>query len=267
MKTQVFRLLCLGDVVGERTTLFLRRNLPRFRKEKNVDFCIANGENSARRGGIDIESAEMLFSAGVDLVTTGNHVFRQREIYDFLDGAGSLLRPCNYPSSCPGKGHAILSLSGLRLLIINVMGTLFMEPLASPFETVERILSLEEGKYDLAVMDIHGEATSEKKALGFHFDGRIHVIFGTHTHVPTADLSLLPKGSAYISDLGMCGAVDSVLGMKKDLAIEKFLKHMPTRYEVGTGKIEAQGALFTIQPDTKRVLEIEAVRLGEDDSI
>lgn len=260
-------MLALGDVVGQEATLFLRRTLPRFRKENRVDLVIANGENSARRGGIDRESAEMLYASGVDLITTGNHVFRQYEIYDFLDGAGSLLRPCNYPASCPGRGYTILSLSGLRVLVINVQGTLFMESLANPFETVEKILAAEEGKYDLAFCDFHGEATSEKKCFGYHFDSRIHAVFGTHTHVPTADLAILPKGSGYISDLGMCGAVHSVLGMDPEVAIRKTMTHMPTRYQVAGGAQEAWGALFEMDPDTGRCLSTEQVHLTEGESI
>lgn len=264
MKTQVFRLLAFGDVVGEKSANYLKRRLPKFRRERNVDLVIANGENVGKRGGIDPVSIELLFSAEVDLVTTGNHVFRQREAYDFLDGAGSLLRPCNFPSSCPGRGYGIYNLSGLRVLVINVMGTLFMEPLSPPFEAVEKILKAEEGKYDFAVCDFHGEATSEKKAFGYYFDSRISVIFGTHTHVPTADLCILPGGTGYITDLGMCGPCHSVLGIKKEIAISKFLTHMPNRHEVAEGPVELQGALFTLDPDSGRVLETEPVFLREE---
>ena len=264
MKTQAFRMLALGDVVGEAATLFLRRSLPRFRKEKGLDLVLANGENSSRRGGIDLESTEMLFSAGVDLVTTGNHVFRQREIYDFLDGAGSLLRPCNFPAACPGRGYAILSLSGLKVLVINVQSTLFMDALANPFEAVEKILEREAGRFDLAFCDFHGEATSEKKAFGYHFDSRIHAIFGTHTHIPTADLQILPGGSGYITDLGMCGARDSVLGMEIGVATEKFVTHMPTYYRTAQGPQEAWGAIFELDPATGRCLAVEQVHLTEE---
>lgn len=256
-------MLCLGDVVGEGACLFLRRALPHFRSEKEIDLVIANGENSSRRGGIDPESAELMYAAGVDLITTGNHVFRQRSVYDFLDGAGSLLRPCNFPGTCPGKGYAILSLSGLRVLVINVMGTLFMDALASPFESVEKILKAEAGKYDFAVCDIHAEATGEKKAFAMHFDSRIAAVFGTHTHIPTADLSILPKGTGYITDLGMCGGVDSVLGMKPEIAIEKYLTHMPVYYQVQDGACEAWGAIFEIDPETGLCQNTEQVHLKE----
>ena len=264
MKTKAFRILCFGDVVGENASLYLRRVLPSLRKELSADFVIANGENSAKRGGIDPESLQLLYSAGVDLVTTGNHVFRQRSIYDFLDGAGSLLRPCNFPSSCPGKGYEILSLSGIKVLAINAQGTLFMESLSSPFEAVEKILKREEGNYDFAVCDFHAEATSEKKAFGYYFDSRISVIFGTHTHIPTADIQILPKGTGYITDLGMVGAVDSVLGMKKEIAIEKLMTHMPSYYQVGEGVCEAWGALFTLDPDSGKCLEVRQIHLVDE---
>ncbi len=261
MKTQIFRLLALGDVVGEESARFLEKNLPALRAKLGADLVIANGENAARTGGIDSSSYRALLSGGVDLVTTGNHVFRQREIYNELDGATTLLRPCNFPGSCPGTGTAILSVSGLRVLVVNLMGTLFMEPLANPFETMEKILRAEEGRYDFAVCDFHGEATSEKRAFAHLFDGRVSVIFGTHTHVPTADLCIMPKGTGYITDLGMCGPEDSVLGMKKEIAIARFLTHMPTRFEVASGKITLQGALFQIDPDSGKVLDVRAVRV------
>ncbi len=264
MKTKAFRVLCLGDVVGEKSTFFLRTVLPRFRKEEGVDFVIANGENAARKGGIDPEAAEMLFSAGVDLITTGNHVFRQRSVYDLLDGADSLLRPCNFPAQCPGKGYVLLSVSGVRILVINVQGTLFMEALASPFLTVEKVLEREEGKYDLVLCDFHGEATSEKKAFAYHFDSRMSAVFGTHTHVPTADLSILPGGTGYITDLGMVGGKDSVLGMKKEIAVEKFLTHMPTYYQVAEGESEAWGAIFDLDPDTGRCVSCRQIHLTEE---
>lgn len=263
MKTRAFRLLCFGDVVGEKSSLFLRRYLPLFRKEKGADLVIVNGENSALRGGIDKESAEQLFAAGVDVITTGNHVFRQRSVYNLLDGAESLLRPCNFPASCPGKGYTLVNVSGLRILVINVQGTLFMESLASPFETVEKILSREEGKYDFALCDIHAEATSEKKAFAIHFDSRISAVWGTHTHVPTADLQILPGGTGYITDLGMVGGSDSVLGMKKEIAVEKFLTHMPTYYQVSDSDTEAWGALFDIDPETGKCIGVEQIHLTE----
>ena len=258
-------MLCFGDVVGEKSTLFLRRRLPLFRKEIGADLVIVNGENSGRKGGIDIESAEQIFAAGADVITTGNHVFRQRSIYDLLDGAESLLRPCNFPATCPGKGYTVVKVSGLRILVINVQGTLFMEPLSSPFETVEKILHREEGKYDFALCDFHGEATSEKKAFATYFDSKISVVWGTHTHVPTADLGILPGGTGFITDLGMVGGKDSVLGMKKEIAVEKFLTHMPVYYQVSESETEAWGAIFDIDPDTGKCIFTKQIHLMENE--
>ena len=266
MKTRAFRLLCFGDVVGEKSCFYLRRVLPELRKREGADLVIANGENSARRGGVDPESAEMLYAAGVDLITTGNHVFRQRSVYDLLDGADSLLRPCNYPATCPGKGYSILNLSGLKVLVINVMGTLFMESLTSPFESVERILEREAGNYDFALCDIHAEATGEKKAFATYFDSRIAAVFGTHTHIPTADLRILPGGTGYITDLGMVGGENSVLGMKNEIAVAKFTTRMPTYYEVAEGKTEAWGAIFDIDPDTGKCIATRQIHLTEESS-
>jgi len=251
--------------VGEQSTLFLSRVLPKLRAETKADLVIVNGENAARGNGVDPLSVKTLLLAGADLVTTGNHVFRRREIYDFLDGAGSLLRPCNYPGSCPGKGYTVLNLSGVRVLAVNLLGTLFMENVASPFETMEKILKTEAGNYDFAVCDLHAEASSEKKAFAYHFDSRVSVVFGTHTHVPTADLQILPGGTGYITDLGMCGPIRSVLGMEKDLAISRFLTHMPTPYRTATGPIEVQGALFSLSAETGKVIETKPIRFSQED--
>ncbi len=259
MKTQVFRVLALGDTVGEESCEKLRRLLPAFRTREGIDLVIANGENSSRRGGIDRVSAEMLYAAGVDLITTGNHVFRQREIYDFLDGAETLLRPCNYPDACPGKGYSILQVSGYRILVVNVMGTLFMEALRDPFDTVERLLERLAGQYDFALCDIHAEATGEKVAFGRLFADRFAAVFGTHTHVQTSDARVLPGGCGYITDLGMCASSDSVLGMKTEIALEKWRKKMPVRYEVATGSFCMQGAIFEIDPAEGRCLSARAV--------
>lgn len=259
MKTQPFRLLALGDVVGEVGVAALKQRLPFLRKELGADLVIANGENSAKQNGIGRESAGMMYHAGVDLITTGNHVFRRKEMYDFLDGAQSLLRPCNYPGVCPGRGYAVITVSGIRILIVNLLGTLFMDPLASPFETMEKILGTEKGKYDFAVCDFHAEATSEKKAFACHFDGRLAAVFGTHTHVPTADLQILSGKTGYITDLGMCGPKDSVLGMKKELAVSRFLTRMPTYYETACGAAVLQGALFEIDPTTGETLSVSQI--------
>lgn len=251
--------------MGPDAALFLRRRLPGFRQEKKCDLVIVNGENAAHRNGIDREGMELLFAGGADVITTGNHAFRQKEIRDILDGATCLLRPLNFPGHLPGKGYTIQSVSGIKILIANVQGTLFMEPLASPFETMEKVLQTEAGSFDLAFCDIHAEATAEKLAFARYFDGRLHAVFGTHTHVPTADLQILPGGTGYITDLGMCGAKDSVLGIETASAVSRFLDRLPTPFVPAGGSVAATGALFDLDVETGRCVSTEFVRITEED--
>lgn len=255
--------MAIGDVIGETGTLFLRRRLPALRSEKQADLVIVNGENSARGNGISPESAEMIFASGADVITTGNHVFRQKNAYELIENSGSILRPANFPDVCPGRGYLLENFAGVRTLIMNLQGTLFMEALASPFETCERILEREKGRYDVALCDFHAEATSEKAAFARHFDSRLSAVFGTHTHVPTADLTVFPGGTGFITDLGMCGAKDSVLGMDAALAATRFLTHMPTPFRAATGPCRATGALFEIDPQSGNTLFAEFVTLEE----
>ena len=254
MKTKPFRILAVGDVVGEAGCRFLRSRLPELQRSERPDLTLVNGENSARGNGITRNSMEMLFAAGADVITTGNHVFQRREVYDALDAAENVLRPCNFPGECPGAGSLIRDFSGLRVLVLNVMGVVFMEPLSSPFDAVEKILRQNEGAYDLAVCDFHGEATSEKLAFASVFDGRIGVIVGTHTHVPTADLRVLPKGTGYITDLGMTGARDSILGVETSAAVARLrLHYSPCPPQEPRGEYALNGALFEWDPETGRV--------------
>ena len=257
MKTKLFRLLALGDAVGPLACRHLARRLPELKKELSPDLVIVNGENSARGNGVTRESLAALFSAGADAVTTGNHVFQRKEIYDTLDGADLVLRPCNFPGECPGRGDRIAVFSGVRVLILNVMGVVLMQPLASPFETVEKILKDEKGKYDLAVCDFHGEATSEKIGFARAFDGRLSAVFGTHTHVPTADLRILPGGTGAVTDLGMCGAKDSVLGVHPDDALYRLKNHIaPPHTREPEGEVCVNGAVFDLDPETGRCVSL-----------
>ena len=266
MNTQIFKLLCLGDVVGPDAALFLRRGLPALRQKAGCDFVIVNGENAARHNGIDREGAQLLFAGGADVITTGNHAFRQKEIRQELDGATSLLRPANFPGHLPGKGWGIYSVSGVRLLVANVQGALFVEALSSPFDAMEKILKEAEGQYDLAVCDIHAEATSEKISFARVFDGRLSAVFGTHTHVPTADWQVLPGGTGYVTDLGMCGAVNSVLGIAVENAVGRYIDHLPTPYVPAKGACAATGALFSLDVDSGKCLTVEPVKLEDDGS-
>ena len=256
------KILAIGDVVGSRAVEYLKEKLWRERDRLGVDFVVLNGENASEIHGISRKDAEELLAAGADLITLGNHTYEKKDISSLLSDSENVIRPANYPPLAPGAGYTVLNVSGWKLLCINVLGTALMEPLACPFATVDRILERERGNYDLALMDIHAEATSEKIALGRYFDGRITVMFGTHTHVQTADEQILPSGSGYITDLGMTGPVGGVIGTDAALVIEKFRTKMPVRFQVAGGAIEARGALFTVDVNSAkpRVTEIRRIR-------
>jgi len=251
-------LLALGDISGPDTTDLLCKHLWQYRKEQGIDFVIANAENASTGNALDEATAHRLLVSGVDVITTGNHVWKWRNLYDMLDEGRSVIRPANYPSCAPGVGYTRFVCGGETFLVINVMGVVFMEPLDDPFAAVEKILEQEKGNYRFAVMDIHAEATSEKLAIANAFDGRIHAMFGTHTHVQTADERLLPKGSAYITDLGMCGPVDSILGIRTDIILKKFKTKMPLRFEFAEGKPLFCGA--SIYFDTEKGCATKIVR-------
>ena len=261
MNETFFRLLAIGDVVGENGTETIRRHLWEIRKELKADLTVLNGENAASGNGLVPDTAEELFRSGADIITGGNHTFRRRELYDYLDDCENILRPANYPASCPGRGYQIGSFSGMNVLVLNLLGTVYGESLENPFETADRILLREKGKYDLAFCDFHAEATSEKTAFAYDFDGKITAVFGTHTHVQTNDPTVLSGGSGYLTDLGMTGTVDSVLGVRKEIVIRKFRTKMPVRFDAATGKDTVLcGALFTIEKNTKKTVRVELVR-------
>ena len=249
------RILALGDVVGTKTVDFLRRQLWSLRTRERIDFVVANGENVTDIKGISARDAEALLDAGIDVITLGNHTYGMRDIYSYLESSERVIRPANYPPDAPGCGYTVCNVDGWRLLCINIGGRVFLDPLASPFDTVDRILERERGSYDVALMDIHAEATSEKLAIAHYFDGRVQVMFGTHTHVQTADEQILPKGSGYITDLGMCGPAGGILGTEKTCVIERLRSMMPVRFEVADGEIRACGAIFELDGD-----RVKAVR-------
>lgn len=252
------RILALGDVVGSATIEFLRQKLWDFRRREQIDFVIANGENTTEIRGLCARDAEELLSVGVDMITLGNHTYGIRDIYPYLESSNHIIRPANYPPTSPGCGYTVCCVDGWRLLCINVNGRVYLDAFASPFDTVDRILEREKGNYDIAVLDIHAEATSEKLAIAHYFDGRIQVIFGTHTHVPTADEGILPKGSGYVTDLGMCGPTDGIIGTAKEQVIERFRTLMPVHFHVASGPISAHGVIFELRDDrVKHVRRIQ----------
>lgn len=261
MAQQPFKILAIGDVVGPDASEALCRRLPGLRGELGASLVVVNGENACAGNGLDSATAKAFIGAGTDVITSGNHIWHKRDIKQFLEDCPSLIRPINYPPICPGHGSVIVGCGGKRVLVINALGTVFMDPFDSPFDAVDRLLEREAGRYDYSVLDIHAEATSEKLAIANYFDGRINVIFGTHTHVQTADERILPGGSGYITDLGMTGPIDSVLGVRTDVIIEKFRTHMPVRFDIADGPLELQGALFTLGANTGRTVEVKRVKL------
>ncbi len=251
------KILALGDVTGTEAVAYLERNLRRFRYENNIDFTVINAENSAQYNGVDRDSAERLFDAGADVLTTGNHVYRINAVYQYLDDCENIIRPANLPGECPGSGYVIFDIGTDRILVINLLGTTYMESCASPFDTADAILKRAAGAYDIAVIDMHAEATSEKAALARYLDGRVTAVFGTHTHVQTNDPRILPRGTGFITDIGMCGPDDSILGVMSDRVIDKMRLHLPRRFEYASGDITAHGAIFTLRD--RRVVKVETV--------
>ncbi len=260
------KLLAVGDVVGVRAVDFVSKNLRRLKSECGASIVVLNGENAAPGNGLDPTSADALFAAGADVITSGNHIWHRREIKNYIDDTPALIRPANYPTACPGEGYTIVEVDGVRFLVVNLLGTIYMDPpLACPFGTLEKILDHLKGKYDIGIVDFHAEATSEKIALARYFDarvgvGRVSAIFGTHTHVQTADETVLPGGTAFITDLGMTGPVDSVLGIRTSCILDKLRYKMPVKFEVADGKIELCGAVFTFDTDSGRAVAVERVR-------
>lgn len=254
------KILVIGDVTSPSGIEHLKRNLWRFREQKKIDFCIVNGENAAFVTGISPELAEVLLRSGADCISGGNHTLRNKRAYTYLDDTAEILRPINFGSDAPGRGYTILDCNGYRMLVINALGRVNMSPaLDSPFSYIDRVLSAESGKYDFAILDIHAEATGEKLAVGYAYDGKINVVFGTHTHVQTADGRVLPKGTGYISDVGMCGESEGILGMDTETVVLRMRSNLPHPFKAASGKCHADGVIFTLDTSSGRVTKIEPV--------
>jgi metallophosphoesterase (TIGR00282 family) len=249
------KVLFLGDVIGKPG----RKAIERYIKTVNADFFVVNGENLA--GGIGVTPATVLevLSHGVDVVTTGNHVWKKKEIFGFLMEEQRVIRPLNYPDGTPGFGHTIVRKNGKSLCVANIEGRIFMNPLTCPFRAMERFIEQDSSAAPI-VVDFHAEATSEKIAMGWFLDGKVSAVVGTHTHVQTADERILPKGTGYITDAGMTGPADSVIGMEKKIVLERFLTQLPQKFEVGKDDIEVQGVLITIDSSSKKCVAIERVK-------
>ena len=259
------RILALGDICGPRSVEYLEKQLWKIRKSNKIDFVVANGENASEPNGIDKQTAQLIFDSGVDVITTGNHVYRKASVFTYLDDCESILRPLNYPGTNPGHGEAILDVNGYRVLVMNVLGQAYMDTPLCPFDSVEKCIERNAGRYDFAILDIHAEATGEKKAIAYNFAKDVSIIFGTHTHVQTNDAQVLRGGCGYITDLGMCGDNDSILGVKKEAVIYKMKTKMLSRFDFATeGEIECCGAIFEINTNSWRCESCQAVKFTGD---
>lgn len=253
-------ILCVGDVVGAAGCRYLREKLPELKRQLRADVVIVNGENSAEGNGILPNSAQALFDAGADVITGGNHTFRRREILEQLETDDRLLRPANLPGDAPGRGWTVVDRGRFQVTVVNLMGVVFMEPIDNPFYALDRVLK-EAGEPRFCVVDIHAEATAEKKGLAFYADGRISAMFGTHTHVQTADEQILPGGTGFITDVGMVGPALSCLGVKPELSIAKMKSHLPVRFINAEGPCGLDGVLFTLDDKTGRTVSVRRIHV------
>ena len=260
------RILFVGDVVGQPGRRFLGLALRRLDRRFCPDLVVVNGENSAGGLGITPGTAEEIFAAGADVITTGNHVWDRREIEPYLEEHDRLLRPANYPAPSPGGGVCILEArDGTPVAVMNLVGRVFMADTDDPFRTADAILAEIEGRAQVVLVDFHAEATSEKIGLGWYLDGRVTAVVGTHTHVATADARVLPQGTAFITDVGMTGPHDSVLGVEKSAVLQRFLTQRRTRFSPASGDVRLCGVLIDATPATGRAEGIRRIELAEDD--
>ncbi|HUJ08679.1 MAG TPA: TIGR00282 family metallophosphoesterase [Verrucomicrobiae bacterium] len=261
------RILFIGDVVGKPGRRAVASLVPALRQEREIDFVIANGENSAHGAGLTASTVDALLSSGVDLITTGDHVWDQKEIYEVIEREPRVLRPLNFPPATPGRGATVIQRDGQTPVgVMNLIGRVFMPNSDCPFRAAEAEVARLKKQTNIIIVDLHAEATSEKIAMGRFLDGKVSAVIGTHTHVATADERILPKGTAYISDVGMCGPHDSVLGREVEAVLKRFLTQMPQRMEVAEGDVALCGAIIDVDENSGRSRSIERIRIPSDRS-
>ena len=258
------RIMLVGDVVGRAGRRAFRAITPRLRAERGIDVVIVNGENAAGGKGFTRKALDELYAGGADIVTSGNHVWDKKDVFAFIEEEPFLVRPANYPEGTPGKGYCIFPFKAANIAVLNLSGRSFMPALDCPFQKADEILAGIEGLADIIVLDFHAETTSEKLAMGHYLDGRADIVGGTHTHVQTADERILSGGTAYITDLGMVGSHDSILGVRKDIVIQKFRTGMPVRFEMAEGAAEYAAVIVDIAADGRCAPTIERVFLCEE---
>ncbi|MFH1478915.1 MAG: TIGR00282 family metallophosphoesterase [Candidatus Omnitrophota bacterium] len=256
------KVLLIGDVVGKPGREAIKKIVPDFRKKHGIDFVACNAENIAGGSGITIDTANELLENKIDVITSGDHIWKKKELYKMLDEDNRILRPANYPDECPGRGSTVVnSASGKKVAVVNVLGRVFMKNYTDcPFKTAEREIERLSQDTNIILVDIHAEATSEKIALGRFLDGKASIVYGTHTHVQTADEKILPNKTAYITDIGMTGPMDSVIGRTVNTIVEHFIKSMPAKFEVAAEDVELHGVLAEIDEDSGKAISIKRVR-------
>ncbi|MBI4653980.1 MAG: TIGR00282 family metallophosphoesterase [Nitrospirae bacterium] len=257
------KVLFIGDIVGRAGRSTLKEGLPKITERVKTDFIVANAENAAGGVGITEDIAKELFSMGIDVLTSGNHIWDKKEAIQYITRENRLLRPANYPEGVPGYGSFVTKISsGEKIAVLNVSGRVFMGQMDCPFQVAKREVAKLKTETNIIIIDFHGEATSEKSAFGWLFDGEVTAVIGTHTHVQTADEKILPKGTAFITDVGMTGPVDSVIGVIKEQVIERFLTHMPKRFEPAKGPAMLSAVVIDIDSKTGRANGIQRLQLG-----
>lgn len=256
----MFRVMMIGDIVGRPGRIIIKEKVRLYKKRYDLDFIIANGENSAGGVGITKAIADELFNNSIDFITMGNHTWDKKEIFEFIDHESSLIRPANYPPGTPGRGSSIVRLkNGIRVGIINLSGRTFLPPLDCPFRKADELIKSISRETPIIIIDFHAEATSEKIAFGWFMDGKVSAVIGTHTHVQTADERVLPGGTAFITDVGMTGPRDSVLGVRTDLVLDKFITQLPVRFEIAAGTAQINAVIIDIDEKSGKAAKIERI--------
>ncbi|RKD24299.1 metallophosphoesterase [Ammoniphilus oxalaticus] len=258
------RILFVGDVVGRPGRETLLSMLPTLRRKYQPTFTIVNGENAAGGRGITPQIAKSFYEAGVQTITMGNHTWDNRAIFDFIDDEKKLVRPANYPPGAPGIGYTYIRSNELELAVINLMGRTFLPALDCPFRTVEELVATIRKRTPYIFVDFHAEATSEKQAIGWFLDGKVSAVVGTHTHVQTGDARILPQGTAYLTDVGMVGPYDSILGMEKEAVLNRFITQLPARFEVASGRTQFNAVVIEVDPTSGKARQIETIRIDDE---
>lgn len=253
------RVLAIGDIVGDRALDYTFRKLEMIKKEYDIDFVIANGENSSVGNGITMQIARDMQKNGIDVITMGNHTFTKKDAVNVLINNKRVIRPLNFPEKTVGNGSVVVEKNGKRIAVMNALGRINLMNCDCPFKGVERELHKLRGKYDISILDFHAETSSEKLCMGYYLDGKVSAVFGTHTHIATADERILPGGTGYISDVGMTGVRDSVLGVKKEIIIKRFVDLIPQKFELAEGSIILNGVVFEFDDDNNRCVGVERI--------